>query len=186
MKLGYVQDNLPCCIWYTWWQTCLHNTWHNKCHVLWGWRILCQLDCDMYNKQNIFRAIVESCIPFSSFLQKWNRKNVYFLKFVFIHFVYFSSILFPAFQSHHFDGKVEKTILYKCPLKLSFCLGKIEDTSLENVSRYLHLTTQMQMTAVWLFNLHFRECFLWLSKIIFLEKRDYLEKENLSIALSQQ
>ena len=58
------------------------------------------------------------------------------------------TLLFPAFQSHHFDGKVEKTILYKCPLKLSFCLGKIEDTSLENVSRYLHLTTQMQMTAV--------------------------------------
>ena len=77
---------LPCCIWYTWWQTCLHNTWHNKCHVLWGWRILCQLDCDMCNKRNIFRAIVESCIPFSSFLQKWNRKNVSFFKVCFYSF----------------------------------------------------------------------------------------------------
>ena len=62
-------------------------------------------------------------------------KMFHFLKFVFIHFVYFSSILFPAFQSHHFDGKVEKTILYKCPLKLSFCLGKIEDTSLNRKCR---------------------------------------------------
>ena len=58
-----------------------------------------------------------------------------------------------------------------------FTKNCIEDTSLENVSRYLHLTTQMRMTADWLFNLHFRECILWLLNYF----PGIQEKENLLI-----